>query len=155
MSALNWWRKALCHFYELCKKVVVSSLQIFHRVWTLTSTMWYCEHPWFFRWQEEHVVDRMNTFLHHRHCLLLCKSWWLSRTRSCDSWLSVSRHLSIMVVVIISVTQQQPLIRSSSARNRLCSLRQMIHLMRMYGLGLWNPNSHYSTEFVQMWLRSG
>jgi hypothetical protein len=31
---------------------------------------------------------------------------WLSRMRFCDSWLSVSRHLSIMVVVTtISVPQ--------------------------------------------------
>jgi hypothetical protein len=54
--------------------------------------------------------------------------------RFCDSWLSVSRHLSIMVVVItISVPQQQPLIRSSSALSRHCSLGQRIHWMLMYG----------------------
>jgi hypothetical protein len=55
--------------------------------------------------------------------------------RFCDSWLGVSRHLSIMVVVIISVTQQQPLIRSSSVHNRCCSLGLMIRWMLMYGLG--------------------
>jgi hypothetical protein len=53
-----------------------------------------------------------------------------------DSWLSVSHHPSIMVVVItISVPQQQPLIRSSSALSRCCSLGQRIRLMLMYGLG--------------------
>jgi hypothetical protein len=75
--------------------------------------------------------------------------------RFCDSWLSVSHHLSTMVVVItISVPQQRPLIRSSSALSRRCSLGQRIPLMRMYGSGWWNPNSHCLMEFVQMWLRS-
>jgi hypothetical protein len=74
--------------------------------------------------------------------------------RSCDSWLSVSRHLSTMVVVItISVPQQRPLIRNSSALSHRCSLGQRIHLMLMYGSEWWNPNSHCLMEFVQMWPR--
>jgi hypothetical protein len=52
-----------------------------------------------------------------------------------DSWLSNSRRLSIMVVVIISVTEQQPLIKSSSVPSRRCSLGQRIRWMLMYGLG--------------------
>jgi hypothetical protein len=55
--------------------------------------------------------------------------------RFCDSWLSGSHRLSIMVVVIISVTQQQPLIKSSSVSSRRCSLEQRIRWMLMYGLG--------------------
>jgi hypothetical protein len=72
--------------------------------------------------------------------------------RFCDSWLSVSHHLSTMVVVItISVPQQRPLIRSSSALSRRCSLGQRIPLMLMYGSEWWNPNSHCLMEFIQMW----
>jgi hypothetical protein len=74
--------------------------------------------------------------------------------RFCDSWLSVSHHLSTVVVVItISVPQQQPLIRSSSALSRCCSHGQRIPLMLMYGSEWWNPNSHCLMEFVQMWPR--
>jgi hypothetical protein len=61
----------------------------------------------------------------------------------------------MVVVTTISVPQQQPLIRSSSAPSRHCSLGQRIRLMLMYGSGKWNPNSHYSMESVQMWLRLG
>jgi hypothetical protein len=60
----------------------------------------------------------------------------------------------MVVVITISVPQQRPPIRSSSARSRHCSLGQRIPLMLMYGSGWWNPNSHCLMEFVQMWLRS-
>jgi hypothetical protein len=38
--------------------------------------------------------------------------------------------------------------------SRCCSLGQKIPSMRMFGLGWWNPNSHYLMEIVQMWPRS-
>jgi hypothetical protein len=61
----------------------------------------------------------------------------------------------MVVVITISVPQQRPLIRSSSALSHRCSLGQRIHLMLMCGSGWWNPNSHCLMEFVRMWLRSG
>jgi hypothetical protein len=60
----------------------------------------------------------------------------------------------MVVVITISVPQQQPPIRSSSALSRRCSLGQRTHLMLMCGSGWWNPNSHYLMEVVQMWPRS-
>jgi hypothetical protein len=49
--------------------------------------------------------------------------------RYCDSWLSVSRHPIITVVVItISVPQRWPLIKSSSALSHRCSLGRRIRL---------------------------
>ncbi len=55
----------------------------------------------------------------------------------------------------ISVTPRQPPTKSSSAPSLHYSQGQRIHLMQMCGCEWWNPNSHYSMEFVQMWLRSG
>jgi hypothetical protein len=60
----------------------------------------------------------------------------------------------MVVVITISVPQQRPPIRSSSALSRHCSLRQRIPLMLTYGSEWWNPNSHYLMGFVQMWPRS-
>jgi hypothetical protein len=60
----------------------------------------------------------------------------------------------MVVVITISVPQQRPPIRSSSALSRRCSLGQRTHLMLMCGSGWWNPNSHCLMEFVQMWPRS-
>jgi hypothetical protein len=59
----------------------------------------------------------------------------------------------MVVVITISVPQQRPLIRSSSALSRRCSLGQKIPLMLMYGSEWWNPNSHCLMEFVQKWPR--
>jgi hypothetical protein len=83
------------------------------------------------------------------------RSSWLSRMRFCDSSLSVSHRPSIMVLVIItSVPQQRPPIRSFSVLSRRCSLGQKIYLMLLCGSGWWNPNSHCLMEIVQMWPRS-
>jgi hypothetical protein len=60
----------------------------------------------------------------------------------------------MVVVITISVPQQRPPIRSSSALSRHCSLGQRIPLMLMYGSEWWNPSSHYLMGFVQMWPRS-
>jgi hypothetical protein len=60
----------------------------------------------------------------------------------------------MVVVITISVPQQRPPIRSSSALSHRCSLGQRTHLMLMCGSGWWNLNSHYLMEFVQMWPRS-
>jgi hypothetical protein len=60
----------------------------------------------------------------------------------------------MVVVITISVPQQRPPIRSSSALSRRCSLGQRTHLMLMCGSGWWNLNSHCLMEFVQMWPRS-
>ena len=135
---LNLRGKDLCHvgsFIIMQRYIGFTLFASFTTIEPWTSEMLYWEYTWFFRWQEERVVVRMSAFLHHRHRLLLCKSWWLNRTRSCNSWLSVSHHLSTMVVVIISVTPRQPLIRSSSVPSHRCSLGQRTHLMLMYGLG--------------------
>jgi GH15 family glucan-1,4-alpha-glucosidase len=60
----------------------------------------------------------------------------------------------MVVVIITSVSQQRPPIRSFSVLSRPCSLGQKIHLMLTCGSGWWNPSSHYLTETVQMWPRS-
>jgi hypothetical protein len=56
----------------------------------------------------------------------------------------------MVVVIIISVPQQRPPIRSFSVLCRRCSLGQKTHSTRMFGSGLWNPNSHYLMESVLM-----
>jgi hypothetical protein len=60
----------------------------------------------------------------------------------------------MVVVITISVPQQRPPIRSSSALSRRCSLGQRTHLMLMCGSRWWNPNFHCLMEVVQMWPRS-
>jgi hypothetical protein len=56
----------------------------------------------------------------------------------------------MVVVIITSVPQQWPPIKSFSVLSRCCSLGQKIPLMLMYGSGWWNPNFHYLMEIVQM-----
>jgi hypothetical protein len=59
-----------------------------------------------------------------------------------------------MVVIITSVPQQRPPIRSFSVLSHHCSPGQKIHSTLMFGSGWWNPNSHCLMEIVQMWPRS-
>jgi hypothetical protein len=60
----------------------------------------------------------------------------------------------MVVVIIISVPQQRPPIRSFSVLSHRCSLGQKTHSTRMFGSGWWSPNSHCLMESVPMRPRS-
>jgi hypothetical protein len=60
----------------------------------------------------------------------------------------------MVVVIISSVPQRRPPIRSFSVLSRRCSLEQKTQSTQIFGLGWWNPSSHCLMEVVPMRPRS-
>jgi hypothetical protein len=93
-----------------------------------------------FRWLLGSVAGITSKFPRHLPQLPRCRSWWLSRMKSCNSSCSASPTLSNTVEASHNDLQPQQPTRSSWVRNRPCSRRQRIRWTLTCGYASWSPS---------------